>query len=207
MQCALRLAVLFTAANGAAAQDAAPRYVDQSTGLRFPTLLSQLRYEGLREFDKAALGYCVLYAAKDAHGQICVYDFGHKSLPTGIDSAPFKDALRQAVDATVAATNRAPLSRGELISTGTPSIEADGKVAKAEMRMLSSEMALPEGGTSHQVHLILMTTGFGKFIKLNYTARNPESEAFAQETRQIVEEFIRFNGDTMKKLMVGTKVP
>jgi hypothetical protein len=198
----LLFGALCLTAHGVRAQEAAARHVDQSTGLRFPGTLSRLAYERVAEFGDSKLGYCVLYAEKNAHGQVCVYDFGHKNLPTGVDSAPFKDALGKAVDATVAATNRAPLSKGQLLATGAPSIEGDGKVAKAEMRLFSSEMALPDGTKSQQLHLILMTTGFGKFIKLNYTAHNPESDAFALETRQIVEDFVRYNGATMKQLLV-----
>ncbi|WP_288380591.1 hypothetical protein [uncultured Massilia sp.] len=199
---AFLLAALCLSAQGAGAQEAAS-YADLATGLRFPKMLGQLGYQRMVTFGDDKLGYCVLYAHPEARAQLCVYDMGHKNLPTGVDSAPFKEALGLAVQGTIISSNKAPFSNGKEIASGTPSIEADGRAAKAEMRMFTSDMAQLDGSVVRQTHLILMTTGLGKFLKLNYTSRRG-SDAFALESRQFVEDFVRFNGDTMKQLLLAS---
>ncbi|MEW6024952.1 MAG: hypothetical protein AB1807_22750 [Pseudomonadota bacterium] len=186
----------------AGAQEAAAVYTDTATALRFPQTLSQLRYEQLVDFGNSELGYCIVYRAPDALGQICVYDLGYQHVPTGVDSEAFKKALDIAVESMTKAFSRPPYANGELTGTATPSIEGGGKLAKAEMRLFASEFLPEEQGKQRNMHMILMTGGLGKVIKLIYTMRNPQPDAFAKETRDIVEAFVRFNGTTMKQLLV-----
>jgi hypothetical protein len=177
------------------------------TGLRFPQELSRMRFQGIREFDDKRLGYCALYAVEGANGQICVYDLGHARLPTGIDGPVFKEALALAIDGFVKALNKPPYANGQVLSQGTPSIEGGGKTARAEMRLLSSELRLPDNTTIQGAHLLLMTAGLGKILKLNYSQRSAAAEAFATETQQIIEHFVRFNGETMKALLLEPAGP
>jgi hypothetical protein len=197
----LFIGVLCGAALSANAQDLVPAYVDPITNLRFPKKLSEIRYERVDAYPDKRLGYCVVYSARAALGQVCVYDFGHQALSPGVDSKEFKAALQIAVDGTLNSLNRAPYSKGTLIGTGTPLIEGAGKAARAEMRMFTSELNRPDQTSIQNVHLILMTSGLGKFIKFNYSAQGPTSDAFAEESRRIIEEFIRFNGATLEKLL------
>jgi hypothetical protein len=199
--CLLLLATLAGPVD-ASAEEAQVVYIDKTTDLRFPSTLSGLLYKRVVEYPDQKLGYCVLYEDRTAHGQICVYDLGYQELETGVDGTPFKTALGISVEALTKALNEQPHRNGKLVAAASPSIQGGGKVARAEARFLTSETELP-GGKTQNLHLILMTTGFSKFLKLNYTARDMPSKEFMEETRRIVEQFVRFNGDTMKKLLVN----
>ena len=189
----------------AIAQEKAPQYVDAATRLRFPAALSTLRFETVRDFGNPDLGYCVVYRGGDALGQICVYDLGHRDLPTGIDGKVFKDALGVAVNATLRGFSSGPFRNGQLIAEGTPEIEADGKIAKAEMRMFTSETVRENGAVASNRHLILMTTGLGKILKLNYTATAADSDQFIDQSRAVLVDFIGYNEPLMKQLPVAKK--
>lgn len=180
-------------------------HVDPQTQLRFPAKLSELRYRRVREFNDKRLGYCVVYEGDTSLGQVCVYDFGHDNLPTGVDSKEFQAALKLAVDGTLEGFNHSPFRNGQLIATGTPSIQHEGKEAKAEMRMFTSEHGAQGETPVQNVDMVLMTTGLGKFLKFNYTAKNTKPDAFAEQTRAVIQEFVAFNEPTMGKLLVGTR--
>lgn len=183
-----------------------PVYVDSRLSLRFPAKLSQLQYERVVEFSDKRLGYCVKYKAETALGQICVYDFGHQNLATGVDSKEFKDALKTAEDGMREGINSGPFRKGKLFIEGAPLIESGGKTAKVEMRIFTSEMDASAGTEPDQnTHLILMTTGLGKFLKLNYSAKNQTTEAFTEETRKILTDFLAPNAATMEQLLVEVK--
>lgn len=197
--------LLHAAPGAAVAQERGGEYTDTSTGLRFPDKLSRLRYERVMDFGNSELGYCVIYREPEALGQICVYDLGYKNVPPGVDSAAFKAALKAAEDGMLASISKPPYQHAELFANGTPSIAGGDKVAKAEARFFSSELPVEGQAPIRNTHLILMTSGLGKFVKLIYTMRNAQSPDFAQETKQIVEDFVRFNGPLMEKFLVETK--
>lgn len=143
----------------------------------------------------------VVYDSKTSLGQICVYDFGYKNLPTGIGSKEFRQALKMAEDGMTQLIATPPYRNGKLSGTGQPEIEGEGRKAQAEMRLFTSELALPDRAPVQNVHLILMTTGLGKFLKLDYTADNMAPAALAKETRQVIEAFVQANEETMKNLL------
>lgn len=203
--CVLFAVSLTIFAVDAYAQELKPSHVDPITELRFPPKLSKIKYVRVVEYDDVKDGYCVLYTATNSYGQICVYDFGHRNLPTGVESKEFSDALQIAIDNTIKAFSTSPYRNGKLFATATPAIEGDGKIAKAELRMFTSILDLPNDPSVNNMHLVLMTTALGKFIKFNYTAKNPKSDEFAEETKKIIEEFIQFNGSTMPKFLVPVK--
>ncbi len=198
---ALLLAALCLAAHGVAAQEAAMPYIDQATGLRFPNKLGALGYQRMVTYGDDKLGYCVLYASPESRAQVCVYDLGYKNVPTGIDSAPFREALRIAVEGTLASTNQPPYRNGVLLAEGAPSVKVDGKAARAEMRMFTSELSEIDGSIAAQRHLILMTAGFGRILKLNYSSSR-DSGSFLSESREIVYGFVGVNSDIMRTLLV-----
>jgi hypothetical protein len=183
------------------AHEVEPAYVDTGLHLQFPAQLAGLRYSKTVTYPKKELGYCVVYEGKSSLGQICVYDLGHRNLPDGIDSQEFKEAVQNAEEGMASAFAAAPFRNGQVIGTGPTTIEAEGKKAQAEVRLFASEMALPDEEPVHNLHLILMTTGLKKFLKLNYTARNMAPDAFAEETKQLIQAFIEANGKTLVQLM------
>ena len=189
----------------AGAQEKAPQYVDAATRLRFPATLAELRFETVRDFGNPNLGYCAVYRGGDALGQICVYDLGHRDLPTGIDSTVFRDALGVAVDATLRGFSSGPFRNGQLIAEGTPAIEVDGKIAMAEMRMFTSETERENAVVASNWHLILMTTGLGKILKLNYTSTAADSEQFIDQSKAVLVDFIGYNEPLMKQLLAARK--
>ena len=185
----------------AQAQSLEPAHVDARLHLQFPAKLAGLQYRKTMVYPKEELGYCAVYDSKNSLGQICVYDFGYKNLPTGIGSKEFKHALKIAEDGMTQLIATPPYRNGQLIGTGQPAIEGGGKKAQAEMRLFTSELAPPGQAPIQNAHLILMTTGLGKFLKLNYTARNMESAAFAEESKQVIQAFVEANAEAMKTLL------
>lgn len=185
------------------AQQAAPAHVDLATGLRFPPYLAQLRFQQIREFPNEKLGYCALYSSGAATAQVCVYDLGYERLPTGIDSPGFKEAVRIATEGFVKSLNMTPYAKGRLVGEGTPSVNADGKIARAELRMLNSELTLPDHSTVQNTHLLLMTAGLGKILKLNYSQRNVTQEVFSADAERLINDFYRFNQASMKTLLLA----
>lgn len=200
-------ASLMTLAAPAAAQQDAPAHVDLATGLRFPRYLAQLRFQEMRIFPNTKLGYCVMYASAAANGQVCVYDLGYEGLPTGIDSPGFKEGLRIATEAFLHALNNPPYANGQVIGEGTPSVKVDGKTVKAELRLLSSEVTRPDQGIDQGKHLLLMTGGLGKILKLNYSERNVTQEVFAAAAERLIDDFVRYNEATMKTLLLEPDRP
>ena len=193
---------LIALAAPASAQQAAPAHVDLATGLRFPPYLAQLRFQQIREFPNKKLGYCALYSSAAATGQVCIYDLGYDQLPTGIDSPGFKDAVRIATEGFLKSLNMAPYAKGRLVGEGTPSVKADGKIARAELRMLNSELTLPDHSTVQNTHLLLMTAGLGKILKLNYTQRDVSPEVFSADAEKLIDDFYRFNEASMRTLLL-----
>jgi len=198
---ALFAAVLAAFALQAQAQAPEPAHVDARLHLQFPAKLGELRYRKTVTYPNEGLGYCIVYEGKSSLAQICVYDFGHRKLPTGIDSKEFKEALQTAEDAVTRLIATPPYRNGQLIGTGRPEIAGEGRKAQAELRLFTSELAPPGEAPVQNVHLILMTTGLGKFLKLNYTARDMESDAFAEESKQLVQDFVEANAEAMKTLL------
>ncbi len=195
-------ASLMTPASPAVAQQDAPAHVDLATGLRFPPYLARLRFQEIRTFPDKKLGYCALYSSAVATGQICVYDLGYDKLPTGIDSPGFKEALRIAMEGFVYSLNNPPYAKGQVIGAGTPSVKADGKIARAEMRLLSSELTQSDQSLAQGTHLLLMTGGLGKILKLNYSQRNVTQEVFSADAERLIEDFVRYNEAAMKTLLL-----
>lgn len=203
---ALLHAVLFvplmTLALPAVAQQDAPAHVDLATGLRFPPYLARLRFQGIREFPDKKLGYCALYSSAAATGQVCVYDLGYDKLPTGIESPGFKEAMRIATEGFVKSLNDPPYAKGQVIGEGSPSVKVEGKIARAELRLLSSELTRPGHSTDQGTHLLLLTAGLGKILKLNYSQRNVTQEVFSADAERLIEDFIRYNEAAMKTLLL-----
>lgn len=203
MSYALLSVPLMTPAPPARAQPAAPAHVDVATGLRFPPTLARLRFQQIRVFPNEKLGYCALYASATATGQVCVYDLGYDMLPTGIASPGLQEALRIATEGFVKILNHPPYAKGRVIGAGTPSVKVEGKIARAELRLLSSEITRPDQGTDQGTHLLLLTAGLGKILKLNYSQRNVTQEAFSADAERLIEDFARYNEAAMKTLLLA----
>lgn len=186
----------------AAAQQDAPAHVDLATGLRYPPYLARLHFREIREFPDKRLGYCALYASAAATGQVCVYDLGYDKLPTGIDSPGFKEAMRIAAEGFVKTLNNPPYADGQVIGEGRPSVKLDGKIARAELRLLSSRITRPDQGIDQGTHLLLMTSGLGKILKLNYSQRDVTQEVFSADAERLIEDFVRYNEAAMKTLLL-----
>ena len=180
-------------------------YVDDVTGLKYPSKLGPLVFSERVEYPEKRLGYCVRYASPRDYGQLCVYDSGKKNLQTGIHSEEFKREFDRAVQATLAYLAVRPYHDAQAVADGTPSIGSDEKIAEAKMKIFTSRLTMPNGGEQNNSHMVLMTAGLGKFVKFNYTAKNMSSADFAERTRAGVEEFVRFSGDTMKAFLVDRK--
>jgi hypothetical protein len=180
-------------------------FVDDATGLKYPSKLGPLDFSDVVEYPKKSLGYCARYTAPRDYGQLCVYDSGKKNLQTGIDSEEFKSEFNRAADATLAYLAALPYHDGKALAEATPSIGSDEKLAEAKMTIFSSKLTMPDGSDQDSAHMVLMTTGLGKFVKFNYTAKNMSSADFAERSRDVVEAFVRFNGETMKAFLVDRK--
>jgi hypothetical protein len=180
-------------------------FVDDATGLKYPSRLGPLGFSELVEYPEKRLGYCVRYASPRDYGQLCVYDSGKKNLQTGIGSEDFKREFDRAVEATLAYLAVRPYHDAQALADGTPSIGSDEKVAEAKMKIFTSRLTMPDGSEQNNSHMVLMTAGLGKFVKFNYTAKNMSSADFAERTRDVVEAFVRFNGNTMKAFLVDRK--
>jgi hypothetical protein len=189
-----------------AEQDNPPTaYVDKTTGLKYPSQLGPLAFSEIVEYPEKNLGYCVRYKAPQDYGQLCVYDSGKKNLETGIGSEEFKSEFKRVTDATLAYLAVLPYHDAQTLADATPSIGTDKKVAEAKMTMFASKLTMPDGRDQDNAHMVLMTTGLGKFVKFNYTAKNMSSADFAQRSRDVVEAFVRFNGETMKAFLVDRR--
>lgn len=200
--------ILFSYATNALAEqrdESTTVFVDGATGLKYPSSLGPLGFADVVEYPEKSLGYCVRYASPRDYGQLCVYDLGNKNLQTGIGSEDFKSEFDRVAEATLAYLAVLPYHDGRALADGTPSIGTDEKVAEAKMRIFTSKLTMPDGSDQSNSHMVLMTTGLGKFVKFNYTAKNMSSTDFAERTRQAVEAFVRFNGATMKAFLVDRK--
>lgn len=184
-----------------ALQDA-PAHVDLATGLRFPGYLARLRFQEIRTFPNEKLGYCAIYASTEANAQVCVYDLGYDKLPTGIESTGFKEGLRISIEGFLKSLNTPPHARGQVIGEGQPSVKVDGKTVVAELRLLSSELTWPGQSTVQGTHLLLMTGGLGKILKLNYSQRNVTQEVFSADAERLIEDLVRYNQAVMKTLLM-----
>ncbi len=51
-------------------------------------------------------------------------------------------------------------------------------------------------------HLLLMTGGLGKILKLNYSQRNVTQEVFSADAERLIEDFVRYNEAAMKTLLL-----
>ena len=182
--------------------EATPVYVDNKTGLKFPRRLGPLDFVNTLEYPEKNLGYCVRYASPQDHGQLCVYDQGNANLQTGIDSDDFRQEFDGVVGATLGVLATHPYHDGKVMLDGTPSISADEKTAEAKMKMFTSKLALLDGSDQNNMHLVFMTIGLKKIVKLNYSAKNMSPADFTQRSRDILEAFIRFNGATMEAFLV-----
>jgi hypothetical protein len=194
--------VLALAAVQAQAQGAGPAYVDSALHLQFPAKLGDLAYWKTVTYPNKALGYCIVYEGKHSLGQICVFDFGHPNLSTGIANKEFTEALKTAEDGMTRLITTAPYRKGQLTGGGPVAIDGEGRKAQAEVRLFTSEMG-PEEAPIQNQHLILMTTGLGKFLKLNFTATNLKPDEFAEESKQVIKDFIEANRDVLKKLLLA----
>lgn len=183
----------------------APVYVDNVTGLNYPPRVGPLDFVDFVEYPEKALGYCVRYASPRDYGQICVYDQGKHNLQTGIGSKDFKNEFDRVVETTLTYLAVTPYHDGKIVAEGTPSIGTEDRVAEAKMKILTSKLTMPDGVDQSNTHMILMSTGLGKFVKFNYTAKNMSSDDFSQRTRDVVETFVRFNGGKMKAFLVERK--
>jgi hypothetical protein len=94
---------------------------------------------------------------------------------------------------------------GKITADGTPSIGTDEKFAEAKMKTFTSRFKLPDGHDQFNSHMVVMSSGLGKFVKLNYTAKNMSLDDFAQRSRDVIEAFVRFNGATMKAFLIDRK--
>jgi hypothetical protein len=201
----LGLLALSAVAHAEQKEDISPVYVDSVTNLEFPSKLNPLEYVRVVEYENKDLGYCVLYSSNRDYAQICVYDRGNKTLSTGIHNPEFKDEFRAAVENTLIVTNTAPYHDGRIIAESTPSIGSDEKVAEGEMKIFTSTLTGPENILINNTHLVLMSCGLGKFIKLNYTGKDLTPSEFGERTKQVVEAFVRFNGSTTKAFLIDRK--
>lgn len=192
-------------AHAALSENTPPAYVDKVTKLVFPAKLGPFNYARVVEYEDKDLGYCVLYSADRDYGQICVYDMGKKDIPIGIASPEFKEALRIAVEGTLGAFNTAPYHDGKMIAEATPGVESETNKAEAEVRIFASKLKLPDGTEQNNSHLVLMTAGFGKFIKFNYTAKNLNGDEFGERTKEVVVAFVKANSTIMKTLLIERK--
>jgi hypothetical protein len=180
-------------------------FADDATGLKYPSKLGPLDFSDVVEYPEKSLGYCVRYTAPRNYGQLCVYDSGKKNLQTGTGSEEFKSEFNRATDATLAYLATLPYHDGKTVAEATPSIGSDEKIAEAKMKIFTSRLTMPDGLDQDNAHMVLMTTGLGKFVKFNYTAKNMSSADFAERTRDVIEAFVRFNGETMKAFLVDRK--
>lgn len=195
-------AALSLLCTGVQADDTPTVYVDEATHLRFPAMLGGLQYVRVQQYGTSDLGYCVLYSATKDYAQICVYDLGHESLATGIAGEEFQHALKQAIDGTLSLTNAAPYQGGALFAESAPSIESEEKVARLEARIFTSTIKVPDQPDIKNQHLLLMTTGMGKFLKLNYTIKNSGSDELIARTKEVILSFIDLNSVPMQTLLV-----
>lgn len=185
----------------ASAQDAAV-HADPATQLKFPAKLGGLDYARVVTYGTEELGYCVVYAADMDFAQICVYNRGHKDLPTGVAGAEFKAELATSVEGAVASLNRPPYEDGKEFAHATPTFGSEVSVATLEARLFRSTLKLAGQPPQPQTHLLLMTAGLGKFLKVNYTLRSQDSKVFAQRTQEFITGFASYNSEVLKALLL-----